>query len=30
MDGRRLMIGNFNMGGNEIVNIKLFVEDDDI
>ena len=30
MDGRRSMTGNLNMGGNEIVNIKPFVEDDDI
>ncbi|RMX41713.1 hypothetical protein pdam_00022137 [Pocillopora damicornis] len=30
MDGRRSMTGNLNMGGNEIVNIKSFVEDDDV
>lgn len=30
MDGRRSMTGNLNMGGNEKVNIKPFVEDDDI
>ena len=30
LDGRRSMTGNLNMGGNEIVNIKPFVEDDKI
>ena len=30
LDGSKAMTGNLDMGGNEIVNIKPFVEDDDI